>query len=799
MSWWQQDTPSGDTANLDRFLSFLKKAEGGEPNIIVGGGRFSDFSQHPRVVGLRTKEGPSTAAGDYQITASTYDDVAPKIGVTGFTPADQRAIAVELIRRKGALEDINGGDFTSAINKLGSTWASLPSSPYSQPKKSWDETNKMLGTQVASAKASENWWSKDTPVSDAGTQSNWWAGDTPVDAPAAAVGRPQPTPSPTLQAAPQVTPSVVPAPAVVPKAAAPAASISTEQPLGERIKRTLGTVGRTADNVVRGLADTLTFGYADEFAAKMDSLTGGGQSGKKAYDEALVSQRKQDAEGGAGRVVGQIGGALIPSGLAIQSAAGATRLARAGAGALTGAVQGGLYGAGSAEGDLADRAKGAAVGAGTGAVLGGALSAVLPVTRNQTVNRFVKDSGGEDLAKADAEIIKRAQSVIEDPNRMTGRGAPVLSAKELNGKVTDSFLREGKAVIAELPKDFPQKAALQKALNSAGKLTPDEVSGLRTSGAGNAVADIILRAQRADKVTAALPARGGIFGTAARTGVDALPAVISATTGVPVVVGSAVTEGLKQKLGGRMARERVAEELLKRTKGADLIAERLGPSQGAKSLDVLSGLAKKATSAREAQIEAGKQLAANKVTANAATKLQVLKDTKRPLSGAFQELLPGGAANLNLSSKEAIDALRLTSRQFKDRPVGTAAQEILRSGNVPNKDAFYGLQNQLRKLQEQGVLGGQPGALSAASSGVRNPASYEANVSNAMQALKVAKESAPNKQLEMFASQVAAIKSPTEKATAIAERLAKTSDPAEAAFLTQFVEPLAKFGKKTKK
>lgn len=794
MSWWQQDTPSGDTANLDRFLSFLKKAEGGEPNIIVGGGRFSDFSQHPRIVGLRTKEGPSTAAGDYQITASTYDDVAPKIGVTGFTPADQRAIAVELIRRKGALEDINGGDFNSAINKLGSTWASLPSSPYSQPKKSWDETNKMLGTQVASAKASENWWSKDIPVTDAGAQSNWWAGDTPVDAPAAAVGLPQPTPSPTLQATPQATPQVVPAPAVN-----PAAAISTEQPLGERIKRSMGTVGRTADNVVRGLADTLTFGYADEFAAKMDSLTGGGQSGKRAYDEALVSQRKQDSEGGAGRVVGQIGGALIPSGLAIQLAAGATRLARAGAGALTGAVQGGLYGAGSAEGDLADRAKGAAVGAGTGAVLGGALSAVLPVTKNQTVNRFVKDSGGEDLAKADAEIIKRAQSVIQDPNRMTGRGAPVLSAKELNGKVTDSFLREGKEVLASLPKDFPKKAELQKALGAAGKLTPDEVGSLRTSGAGNAVADIILRVQRADKVTAALPARGGLLGTTARTGVDALPAVISATTGVPVVVGSAVTEGLKQKLGGRLARERVAEDLLKRTKGADLIAERLGPSQGAKSLATLSGLAKKAASTRAAQIEAGKQAATKKASANAATKLQVLKDTKRPLSGAFQELLPGGAANLNLSSKQAIDALRLTSRQFKDRPVGTAAQEILRSGNVPNKDAFYGLQNQLRKLQEEGVLAGQPGALSAVSSGVRNPASYEANVSNAMQALKVAKESAPNKQLEMFASQVAAIKSPTDKAAAIAERLAKTSNPAEAAFLTQFVEPLAKFGKKTKK
>lgn len=138
--------PINPQANVQRFLDFLGRAEGADYNTVVGGGAFTDFSRHPKQVGLVTKEGASTAAGKYQITGSTYDDVAPKIGVYDFSPASQDKIAIEIIKRKGALEDVQKGDFASAINKLGGTWASLPSSPYSQPKKSWDWVNKELST-----------------------------------------------------------------------------------------------------------------------------------------------------------------------------------------------------------------------------------------------------------------------------------------------------------------------------------------------------------------------------------------------------------------------------------------------------------------------------------------------------------------------------------------------------------------------------------------------------------------------------------------------------------------------------
>ena len=137
-------TPIDPDANLRKFLNFLGKAEGADYDTIVGGSKFSDFRAHPRIVGLRTAEGPSTAAGKYQIVGTTYDDVAPKLGIRDFSPDSQDKIAVELIRRKGALEDVRSGNFQSAIDKLGGTWASLPSSPYSQPKRSAEWAAKEL-------------------------------------------------------------------------------------------------------------------------------------------------------------------------------------------------------------------------------------------------------------------------------------------------------------------------------------------------------------------------------------------------------------------------------------------------------------------------------------------------------------------------------------------------------------------------------------------------------------------------------------------------------------------------------
>jgi muramidase (phage lysozyme) len=181
---WEKDwksnvdtsTTTNTSSNVKKYLDVLGEAEGAGYNTIVGGSTFSDFSKHPGVVGVKTKEGPSTAAGKYQITKTTYDDIANKLGITDFSPESQDKIALELIRRNGALEDIEAGNYDAATKKLGKTWASLPSSPYSQPKRSEEWLQSKLGTGaktfVKGALSKNPWehdWSKSSSVSETGS------------------------------------------------------------------------------------------------------------------------------------------------------------------------------------------------------------------------------------------------------------------------------------------------------------------------------------------------------------------------------------------------------------------------------------------------------------------------------------------------------------------------------------------------------------------------------------------------------------------------------------------------------
>lgn len=138
---------SSYSPNVKKFFDFIGEAEGSDYGTIVGGTKFSDYSKHPGVVGLTTPEGSSTAAGRYQITKSTYDTYAKKLGVSDFSPETQDKIAYKLIEDSGALPDVEKGDYESAVNKLGSIWASFPSSNYKQPKRSWEWTRSKLGTK----------------------------------------------------------------------------------------------------------------------------------------------------------------------------------------------------------------------------------------------------------------------------------------------------------------------------------------------------------------------------------------------------------------------------------------------------------------------------------------------------------------------------------------------------------------------------------------------------------------------------------------------------------------------------
>ena len=131
--------------NVQKMLDLIANAEGVNHgyNTLFGNGRFSDFSAHPNQSKQFTqtdgKQNSTTAAGRYQFLKSTWDGVAKKLGLEDFSPKNQDIAAVALLAENGALPYVLRGDLQTAVKKSGGTWASLPSSNYAQPKKSWDE------------------------------------------------------------------------------------------------------------------------------------------------------------------------------------------------------------------------------------------------------------------------------------------------------------------------------------------------------------------------------------------------------------------------------------------------------------------------------------------------------------------------------------------------------------------------------------------------------------------------------------------------------------------------------------
>jgi hypothetical protein len=202
------------------------------------------------------------------------------------------------------------------------------------------------------------------------------------------------------------------------------------------------------DTFMRGAADTMSFGLADELAAGGDALfnpifgTGqdGGSIGDR-YDANLAAQRKTDSDDArertATRLMGQITGGvtsgvgMAKNGLsltanAIDKGAGLGRVAAvsAGEGALMGAAQGAGSGEG-VDGRLASAGQGLLVGAGMGlvtplAVAGGTKAlktAVAPIAARLRPESYARDALGQGLrrsGKTPDQIADIMQAAIED-------------------------------------------------------------------------------------------------------------------------------------------------------------------------------------------------------------------------------------------------------------------------------------------------------------------------------------------------------------------------------------------------
>ncbi|WP_414160798.1 glycoside hydrolase family 104 protein [Serratia sp. BNK-12] len=141
------------TPNLNAYLDTLRFSEIGATllarsddgyNVIVTGidGKaetFSSYQDHPFAGGrpgkvFNSRGQRSTASGGYQFLIKDWGHYRTALKLPDFGPVSQDKWAIQLIRERGALADINAGRIELALKKCRNIWASLPGAGYGQPE-----------------------------------------------------------------------------------------------------------------------------------------------------------------------------------------------------------------------------------------------------------------------------------------------------------------------------------------------------------------------------------------------------------------------------------------------------------------------------------------------------------------------------------------------------------------------------------------------------------------------------------------------------------------------------------------
>lgn len=128
--------------NVCAFLDMIAYSEGTDNgrqrtnhngyDVLVGGGLFASFADHPRKLVTLNPKLKSTAAGRYQLLSRYYDAYKKQLRLNDFSPLSQDLIAIQQIKERRALQLIQAGQFEQAVRQVRNIWASLPGAGYGQ-------------------------------------------------------------------------------------------------------------------------------------------------------------------------------------------------------------------------------------------------------------------------------------------------------------------------------------------------------------------------------------------------------------------------------------------------------------------------------------------------------------------------------------------------------------------------------------------------------------------------------------------------------------------------------------------
>lgn len=517
----------------------------------------------------------------------------------------------------------------------------------------------------------------------------------------------------------------------------------------------------------------------------------------EAFNQDREDRYQKATNGSVLAGVGRVGGnAVVPLGGVSKVAEAATLPSKIMAGAKVGALSGAVQPVYDMDQPGANFALNKTGQVATGVAAGSAAPIVSRVAReaaaatgkvvDNPLARIANDSLIKDRQKilfgnsvnpaADAQIIQDLATLKADPLRFQ----QVAGGQAAVGRSTATGIGgDYKEEVLNLMKQAGMKDDQITNLLNKNVITSADIASLPNTPAGKAAANALTLAVRADAMTKPVPSSSLL--SPVRAAVDWLP--------IPRQIG----QGINAALGGRTTGENAINKLT--TPRNVAAAERtLANGSPADAIGNFETVIQKAMAQKATEAEAKAAQEAVQAGALKEANIAGMRMNRAPAGGAFQSL----KQYTGMADDEIVDALRVLSNH---PTLGKYADQIRQGGNTDN-GALFAVQNAINGIQKRqgGILNqSAPGALSQGTvtvEGIRNPISYAANVKNAEEAVKLARDSAFKPELGQFATTVAGVKAPADKLALIQERLAKASDPAEIDYINKFVLPLANFGKK---